>query len=92
MIYSSETYLELVKKGVSKGNALAATAQEANVPLAETIAIGDSDNDLSMILQAGLGVAMKNGEAHVKAAADYITERSCEENGVAEVIEKFILK
>ena len=45
-----------------------------------------------MILQAGLGVAMKNGEAHVKAAADYITERSCEENGVAEVIEKFILK
>ena len=92
LFYSSETYLELVKKGVSKGNALAATAQEANVPLAETIAIGDSDNDLSMILQAGLGVAMKNGEAHVKAAADYITERSCEENGVAEVIEKFILK
>ena len=45
-----------------------------------------------MILQAGLGVAMKNGEAHVKAAADYITERNCEENGVAEVIEKFILK
>lgn len=35
---------------------------------------------------------MKNGEAHVKAAADYITERNCEENGVAEVIEKFILK
>ena len=92
LFYSSETYLELVKKGVSKGNALAATAQEANVPLAETIAIGDSDNDLSMILQAGLGVAMKNGEAHVKAAADYITERSCEENGVAEAIEKFILK
>lgn len=57
LFYSSETYLELVKKGVSKGNALAATAQEANVPLAETIAIGDSDNDLSMILQAGLGVA-----------------------------------
>ena len=92
LFYSSETYLELVKKGVSKGNALVATAKEANVPLAETIAIGDSDNDLSMILQAGLGVAMKNGEAHVKAAADYVTERDCEENGVAEVIEKFILK
>lgn len=60
--------------------------------LPKTIAIGDSDNDLSMILQAGLGVANENGEAHVKAAADYITERSCEENGVAEVIEKFILK
>lgn len=92
LFYSSETYLELVKKGVSKGNALEATAREAGIPLAETIAIGDSDNDLSMILRAGLGVAMKNGEAHVKAAADYVTERDCEENGVAEVIERFILK
>ncbi|MBQ7102531.1 MAG: HAD hydrolase family protein, partial [Anaerotignum sp.] len=52
---------------------------------------GDSDNDLPMILKAGLGVAMKNGEAHVKAAAGYITEKTAEEHGVAEVIEKFIL-
>lgn len=91
LFYSSETYLEFVKKSVSKGNALEATAREAGVDLKDTIAIGDSDNDLSMILKAGLGVAMKNGEAHVKAAADYITQRDCEENGVAEVIEKFIL-
>ncbi|MGN1231225.1 MAG: HAD-IIB family hydrolase, partial [Anaerotignum sp.] len=91
LFYSSEIYLEFVKKSVSKGNALEATAREAGVDLKDTIAIGDSDNDLSMILKAGLGVAMKNGEAHVKAAADYITQRDCEENGVAEVIEKFIL-
>ena len=91
LFYSAATYLEVVKKGVSKGNALAATARQAEVSLEDTIAIGDSDNDLSMILQAGLGVAMQNGEPHVKAAADYVTERNCEENGVAEVIEKFIL-
>ena len=66
-------------------------AEKAGVSLEETLAIGDSDNDLPMILKAGLGVAMKNGEEHVKAAAGYITERTAEEHGVAEVLEKFIL-
>lgn len=91
LFYSSETYLEFVIKGVDKGTALAAAAEKAGVALQDTIAIGDSDNDLPMILKAGLGVAMKNGEAHVKAAAAYVTAHTAEENGVAEVIEKFIL-
>lgn len=91
LFYSSETYLELVISGVDKGSALEETAAKAGVALEETIAIGDSDNDLPMILKAGLGVAMKNGEAHVKAAAGYVTEKTAEEHGVAEVLEKFIL-
>ena len=91
LFFSSETYMEFVIRGVDKGSALEATAKQAGVDLQDTIAIGDSDNDLPMILKAGLGVAMKNGEAHVKAAAGYITERTAEENGVAEVIEKFVL-
>lgn len=91
LFYSSETYMEFVINGVDKGSALEATAKEAGVNLEDIIAIGDSDNDLPMILRAGLGVAMKNGEEHVKAAAGYITEKTAEEHGVAEVIEKFIL-
>ena len=91
LFYSSETYLEFVISGVDKGSALEATAKEAGVELADVIAIGDGDNDLPMILKAGLGVAMKNGEEHVKAAAGYVTERTAEEHGVAEVLEKFIL-
>lgn len=91
LFFSSETYMEFVIKGVDKGSALEATAKKAGVDLKDTIAIGDSDNDLPMILRAGLGVAMKNGEEHVKDAADYITEKTAEEHGVAEVIEKFIL-
>ena len=86
-----EIYLEFVRQGVNKGNALADTAEKAGVPLSEVIAIGDSDNDRSMILRAGLGVAVQNAEKDVKAIADYITERNCEQNAVAEVIEKFIL-
>ena len=92
LFYSAETYLEFVIKGVDKGSALEETAKQAGVDLRDTIAIGDSDNDLPMILKAGLGVAMINGEDHVKAAAGYVTERNAEENGVAEVIEKFVLK
>lgn len=92
MFYSSPNYLEFVKKGVNKGRALEETAEKAGVPLTEVIAIGDSDNDLPMIQAAGLGVAVANAAEHIKKAADFITTRTCEEDAVAEVIEKFILK
>ena len=56
----------------------------------EMIAIGDGYNDLSMIKFAGLGVAMANAQDIVKENADYIT-LSNDEDGVAAVVEKFIL-
>ena len=55
------------------------------------MACGDGDNDLCLIKEAGLGVAMANAEPAVKAAADYITT-SNDEEGVAKAIEKFALK
>ena len=54
------------------------------------IACGDGFNDVSMIQFAGIGVAMANAEEPVKEAADYITY-SNEEDGIAHVIEKFML-
>ena len=54
-----------------------------------TMAIGDSENDYSMINAAGIGVAMANATDDVKAIADHITT-SNEENGVGEAIKKFI--
>lgn len=88
--YSSATYLEFVKTGVSKGRALQETVAEAGVALSDVIAIGDSDNDLSMIQTAGLGIAVANGQPHVKAAADYITKANCDQDAVAEAIAHFI--
>ena len=57
------------------------------------IACGDGFNDLSMIKYAGLGVAMENAQPvdTVKEAADTITLNN-DEDGVAKVIHKFILK
>ena len=54
------------------------------------IACGDGFNDRSMIEFAGLGVAMANAQEPVKAVADYITA-SNDEDGVAAVVERFIL-
>ena len=56
----------------------------------QMIACGDGFNDRSMIEFAGLGVAMANAQEPVKAAADYIT-LSNDEDGVAAVVERFIL-
>ncbi len=91
MFYSSDVYLEFVKKGVNKGRALQETATKAGVPLSEVIAIGDSDNDLPMIQAAGLGIAVANAKDHIKEKADYVTTNTCEQDAVAEVIDKFIL-
>ncbi|WMI81163.1 Cof-type HAD-IIB family hydrolase [Anaerotignum sp. MB30-C6] len=89
--FSSKIFMEVVKKGVSKGNIMEETAQKAGIPLDQVIAVGDSDNDISMITKAGLGIAVANAEPEVKEIADFITENRCEHDAIAEIIEKFIL-
>ena len=89
--FSCAEYLEIVPKGVNKGNAIAWMCRKLGIDIADSIACGDADNDLSMIQTAGIGVAMANGTEIVKAAADYITERSNNQDGIAEVVEKFLM-
>ena len=83
--------LEVMNEEVSKGNSLKFLCEKLGVNREEVIAIGDNNNDISMIEFAGLGVAMKNGEAEVHSKADIITEGTNDEDGVAEIIEKYIL-
>ena len=54
------------------------------------MAIGDSPNDIEMVQDAGFGVAMENSIPLLKEKADYIT-LSNNDDGVAEVLEKFVL-
>lgn len=90
-VFRSEPYfLELVPKGIDKAQSLAVLLKEIGMTKEEMIAIGDGFNDLSMIKYAGLGVAMANAQEVVRQNADYIT-LSNEEDGVAAVVEKFIL-
>ena len=90
-VYRSEPYfLELVPKGIDKAQSLAVLLKEIGMTKDEMIAVGDGFNDLSMIKYAGLGVAMANAQPVVRENADYIT-LSNDEDGVAAVVEKFIL-
>ena len=61
------------------------------IPVENTIACGDEENDCSMIEAAGLGVVMQNGTDAVKNYADYITTADNDHDGIAEVIDRFIL-
>ena len=89
--YSSNRYLEFNKKGVNKGTGLQHLASILDIDIKDTIAIGDNYNDLSMIQAAGLGVGVANTVEEMKPLCDVITEHTCEEDGVAEVIYKYAL-
>jgi Cof subfamily protein (haloacid dehalogenase superfamily) len=82
---------EILDKSCSKSIALSYICNMYGIERSEVITVGDNNNDLDMIRWAGLGAVMKNGLASVLSEADYITEKNNNENGVSEVIEKFIL-
>lgn len=89
--FSCTEYLEHVAPHITKGAAVRFLCDYTGIPLCNTIAAGDAENDISMIETAQIGCAMKNAEEKVKEAADYITERDNNHDGVAEIIQKFVL-
>jgi Cof subfamily protein (haloacid dehalogenase superfamily) len=91
VVRSFDRYVEITNREASKGKAVEWLAQRWGIARDEVIALGDQDNDRSMIEWAGLGVAMGNAVEGVKAMADYIAP-TASDDGVAEVIEKFVLE
>jgi hypothetical protein len=90
-IFKSAGHLiEFVHKLGSKGNALESISSALGIKQEEIIALGDEENDISMIQFAGMGIAMENGKAQVKKAAKAIT-LSNKLDGVAAAINKLIL-
>lgn len=88
--FSSQSYLEVVPAGVNKGCAVTTLCQKLGIAVRNAVAVGDEANDISMLQAAGVGVAMQNAAPEVKAAADYITERDNNQDGIEEVIERFL--
>lgn len=83
--------IEVNASGVHKGNALLWLAQRLGIQREEIMAFGDGANDIKMMRDAGIGVAMENSIEAVKEAADMITV-SNDAEGVAHTIENYILK
>ncbi|SHK11624.1 hypothetical protein SAMN02745975_03682 [Geosporobacter subterraneus DSM 17957] len=82
--------VEIMNKGVSKGEAVRNLAESLGVKQEEVICFGDNENDISMLQYAGLGIAMGNADEIVKEHANYIT-LSNDADGVAAAIKKFVL-
>lgn len=83
--------LEVIAPDISKGRALKELAEMKNIPISQTIAIGDSYNDIEMLETAGLGVAMGNAPQEVKDVADYITKDN-DNDGIAYFVSQFLAK
>lgn len=88
---SNPWFVDVLNKNASKADALKFLADKLGVSMTETIAIGDSWNDLEMLEAAGLGVAVANAAEKLKMHADYVT-RSERGLGVVEVLEKFVIR
>ena len=79
------TDLEINHKDAQKGIAVAHYAETLGLSMKQTFAIGDNFNDVSMIHDAGIGVAMGNAPEAVKAVADFVTDTNVN-GGVAKAI------
>ena len=88
--YRDGTYA-VTAKGVSKASALFETAQRYGIALAQTAAFGDDEGDCEMLALCGVGTAVENALPCVKRAARFVTG-SNEEDGVAQFVERCILK
>lgn len=82
--------VEVMNDGVSKGNGLKSLIEKLNIHPSEVMAIGDNENDISMLQMAGLAIGMKNGDQIIKKYSHVITD-SNDEDGVANAIEKYAL-
>lgn len=87
--YALSNNIEVNAPDANKGNALKFLCDYLKIDRSESMAIGDGMNDMNMIRQAGIGVAMGNAEEAILKAADCVTAVN-NEDGVAVMIEKVL--
>ena len=87
VVQGSPENIEVTAAGVDKGEALLTLADRLGIPRAQTLAVGDSENDRAMLEKAGVAAVMANGMPQIKALADLVTTADCDHDGVAEVFE-----
>ncbi|MGE7863689.1 Cof-type HAD-IIB family hydrolase [Bacillus mobilis] len=82
--------LEINHRDAQKGNGLYTLAEHLNIPVENTVAIGDGLNDVSMMEKANISIAMGNAVEEIKAMCQYET-LSNEEHGVAHALYKYVM-
>ncbi len=85
-----EPAVEISLNTANKGDALIALCRMLNIPMEQTMAIGDSDNDIPMLRTAGVSVASGNAPDAVKEWAHCVTS-DCDHDGVAAALKPYLL-
>lgn len=89
-IYSNDMYLELFDWNAGKGSAVRFLCDYFHVPASDSYAAGDADNDISMLMAAGTGIAMQNAADSVKQKADVITGLDNHHDGLADTMRRLL--
>ena len=89
VVQTAPFYLEVIPLSVNKGAGLRAACAVVGLKPEDAVAFGDSENDIEMLRTAGIGIAMGNADAVVKAAADRVT-LSNNDNGIAAALKELL--
>ena len=90
MVYEQGTSIEISAKGITKASGLAHLCDHLGLSISQTIAVGDSENDIDVLKKAGFSIAMGNAKPDIKAIADAVVA-DCDHDGCVEAIEKYLL-
>lgn len=85
-------YLDIVPKHITKYQALMQLSIYLGIPMENVMTIGDNINDIEMIKQAGIGVAIGGSYKRVQNVASYVTKNTAKTGGFAEAIDKFLVE
>ena len=89
VVQTAAFYLEVIPKVINKGQGIRDICAVLGIQPAQVISFGDAANDIPMLREAGMGVAMGNAADAVKAAADMVT-LSNNDDGIAAALEKLL--
>ncbi|MGL5259080.1 MAG: Cof-type HAD-IIB family hydrolase [Lachnospiraceae bacterium] len=88
--FSNDALLEFLPIHAGKGNALKFLSQYLNIPLSHCIAIGDAENDKSMLQVAGISIAMKNGDPNLHNIVTHVSDYTNDEDGLLDMLHKLV--
>ena len=83
-------YINISPKHIDKDESITFLTEYLNISKKDVLSIGDNINDIKMVKNSGIGVAVNDAYDELKAVANYITQKTATEGAFAEAIEKFI--
>lgn len=87
MVFTGHNILEFLPLNINKAEGIKKLAKHLNISLEEIVAFGDNYNDIEMVKEVGLGVAIANAVEPLKEVADYITKRDNNDDAMIEVVD-----